>query len=116
MSLAGPSAPAQAENPARVVPALHFVDGDFVHSLGGSQFGTFSPATGERLATVAEGRAEDVSLAVAAARRADQRPPSVAAATPATRRHRRAQTRMVVRRVVVARGDSDQRFRWEQRT
>lgn len=48
----------------------HFVDGSFVDAASGSTFGSVDPATGEVLATVAEGGTEDVERAVAAARRA----------------------------------------------
>jgi aminomuconate-semialdehyde/2-hydroxymuconate-6-semialdehyde dehydrogenase len=48
----------------------HFIDGAFVDAASGSTFGSVEPATGEVLATVAEGDAEDVRRAVAAARRA----------------------------------------------
>jgi aldehyde dehydrogenase (NAD+) len=47
-----------------------FVDGAFVDPAGGRSFKTISPATEEVLAEVSEGSAEDVDLAVRAARRA----------------------------------------------
>ncbi len=47
-----------------------FVDGAFVPSALGDRFATVNPATGEVLAKVAAGAAEDVDRAVAAARRA----------------------------------------------
>jgi aldehyde dehydrogenase (NAD+) len=47
-----------------------FINGRFVDALGGNTFPTFNPATEELLATVAEGRAEDIDAAVAAARAA----------------------------------------------
>ncbi len=50
-----------------------FVDGRFVDAVGGGSFKTVNPATEEVLAEVAEGTAEDVDLAVAAARRAQTR-------------------------------------------
>jgi aldehyde dehydrogenase (NAD+) len=46
------------------------IDGKWVASASGKTFETFNPATGELLATVAEGDAEDINRAVAAARRA----------------------------------------------
>ncbi|WP_111768279.1 aldehyde dehydrogenase family protein [Nakamurella deserti] len=46
-----------------------FIDGKFVDGHG-TPFDTISPATGERLATMAAGDAQDVDAAVAAARRA----------------------------------------------
>jgi len=48
----------------------HFIDGKFVDSLSGKTFETINPATGEVLATVAEGGVEDAALAVAAAHKA----------------------------------------------
>jgi len=53
---------------ARPRPML--IDGRWVDATSGGSFDTLDPATGERLAQVAEGRAEDVDRAVAAARRA----------------------------------------------
>ena len=50
-----------------------FVDGEFVDPVGGRSFKTISPATEEVLAEVAEASAEDVDLAVKAARRAHTR-------------------------------------------
>ena len=47
-----------------------FIGGEFVDPVGGRSFKTISPATEEVLAEVAEASAEDVDLAVAAARRA----------------------------------------------
>ncbi|KAF5776302.1 Aldehyde dehydrogenase 1 [Helianthus annuus] len=47
-----------------------FINGEFVDSISGNTFETIDPATEEVLATVAEGRAEDVDLAVKAAREA----------------------------------------------
>ena len=46
------------------------IDGEFRPALSGRTFETLNPATGEVLAHVAEAGAEDVDLAVAAARRA----------------------------------------------
>jgi aldehyde dehydrogenase (NAD+) len=46
------------------------IDGQWVDAVSGKRFETRNPATGELLATVAEGDAEDISRAVAAARRA----------------------------------------------
>jgi len=50
------------------------IDGRWVEAKTGRTFETFNPATGELLARVAEGDAEDVDLAVAAARRAFEGP------------------------------------------
>jgi phenylacetaldehyde dehydrogenase len=47
-----------------------FIDGAWVDAASGRTFDTPNPATGEILATVAEGDAEDINRAVAAARRA----------------------------------------------
>jgi len=47
-----------------------FIDGRFVDAASGRTFETPNPATGETLATVAEGDAEDIDRAVRAARRA----------------------------------------------
>ncbi|KAL8242999.1 hypothetical protein R6Q59_013301 [Mikania micrantha] len=47
-----------------------FINGEFVDSISGNTFETVNPSTEEVLATVAEGRKEDVDLAVKAAREA----------------------------------------------
>ena len=47
-----------------------FIDGQLVDAKSGKTFETVNPATGETLATVAEGDAVDIDLAVQAARRA----------------------------------------------
>jgi aldehyde dehydrogenase (NAD+) len=51
-------------------PKLLFIDGKTVPAQSGKLFDSINPATGERLAQVAEGGSVDVDLAVAAARRA----------------------------------------------
>jgi aldehyde dehydrogenase (NAD+) len=57
-------------------PFLHgktkrmFIDGRWVEAASGKTFETTNPSTGEVLATVAEGDAEDIDRAVEAARRA----------------------------------------------
>lgn len=48
----------------------HFIDGKFVSSATGREFESVNPATGEVLARVCEGGAEEVALAAQAARRA----------------------------------------------
>jgi phenylacetaldehyde dehydrogenase len=53
---------------ARPRPML--IGGRWVEAASGGSFDTIDPASGERLARVAEGDAEDVDRAVAAARRA----------------------------------------------
>ncbi|HSW19075.1 MAG TPA: aldehyde dehydrogenase family protein [Ramlibacter sp.] len=55
-------------------PKLLFIDGKHVPALSGKTFDTINPATGLVLAKVAQGGAEDVDLAVAAARRAFEGP------------------------------------------
>ncbi len=51
-------------------PKRLFIDGKWVEAASGKTFDTINPSTGEVLATVAEGDAEDIDRAVAAARRA----------------------------------------------
>lgn len=53
----------------------HFIDGKFVDSLSGKTFETVNPATGETIATVAQGEREDAALAVAAAYKAFEEGP-----------------------------------------
>jgi 4-(gamma-glutamylamino)butanal dehydrogenase len=55
------------------LPSEAFVDGRPVAALSGETFDSVNPATGERLAAVARGKAEDVDRAVGAARRAFER-------------------------------------------
>ena len=50
------------------------IDGQWLDAATGKRFETINPATGEVLATVAEGDAEDINRAVAAARRAFEGP------------------------------------------
>src|SRR5947207_4621307 len=50
------------------------IDGRWLDAASGKRFETRNPATGERLASVAEGDAEDINRAVAAARRAFEGP------------------------------------------
>ncbi|MGX8014216.1 aldehyde dehydrogenase family protein (plasmid) [Mesorhizobium sp. ORM8.1] len=56
----------------KFVPGVRklLIDGKSVDAVSGKTFESRNPATGELLATVAEGGAEDIDLAVAAARRA----------------------------------------------
>ena len=51
-------------------PRSLFIGGEWVESEAGAAFETWNPATGEVLAEVSEGRAEDIDAAVTAARRA----------------------------------------------
>ena len=48
----------------------HFVGGEWLAPAAGAYFDTTDPSTGEKLATVAQGSAEDVDRAVKAARAA----------------------------------------------
>ncbi|MFZ1997178.1 MAG: aldehyde dehydrogenase family protein, partial [Solirubrobacteraceae bacterium] len=48
----------------------HYIDGAFRASAAAETFQSLNPATNEPLALASAGRAEDVDLAVAAARRA----------------------------------------------
>src|SRR6516164_4818614 len=48
----------------------HFINGDWQAPAGGASFETSDPSTGEKLATVAQGSAEDIDRAVRAARAA----------------------------------------------
>ena len=48
----------------------HFINGDWQAPAGGASFETADPSTGEKLATVAQGSAEDIDRAVRAARAA----------------------------------------------
>ncbi len=50
------------------------IDGKWVEAVSGKTFNSVNPATGEVLARVAEGDAEDIDRAVAAARRAFEGP------------------------------------------
>ena len=54
-------------------PKKLFIGGRWVEAAGGETFETIDPATGEVLARVAEGRAEDIDRAVASARRSFNR-------------------------------------------
>ncbi|WP_428979140.1 aldehyde dehydrogenase family protein [Hansschlegelia plantiphila] len=64
-----------APAPSAGVPTRRLIiDGKSVDALSGRTFETRNPATGELLASVAEGGAADVDLAVAAARRAFEGP------------------------------------------
>ncbi|KAK8595623.1 hypothetical protein V6N13_000327 [Hibiscus sabdariffa] len=56
------------------IPAIKFtklfINGEFVDSVSGKMFDTFDPRTGEVIAKLSLGDAEDVDLAVKAARHA----------------------------------------------
>lgn len=65
------------EQITRAIGAPHqklLIDGKWCEALSGKHFETRNPATGDLLATVAEGDAADIDLAVAAARRAFEGP------------------------------------------
>lgn len=51
-------------------PVKMLIGGQWINSASGKTFDTFNPSTGEVLAKVAEGDAEDINRAVAAARKA----------------------------------------------
>src|SRR5580704_2063193 len=51
-------------------PRKLFINGEWVDAASGKTFETPNPATGETLATIAEGDAEDINRAVASARKA----------------------------------------------
>src|ERR1700749_3744695 len=56
-------------------PRKLFIDGEWNEAASGKTFDTPNPATGETLARVAEGDAEDINRAVRAARRAFEEGP-----------------------------------------
>jgi phenylacetaldehyde dehydrogenase len=56
-------------------PRQMFINGQFVNAASGKTFDTPNPATGETLARVAEGDAEDINRAVTAARKAFEEGP-----------------------------------------
>jgi phenylacetaldehyde dehydrogenase len=56
-------------------PRQLFINGQWPDAASGRTFETLNPATGEVLATVAEGDAEDINRAVRAARRAFEEGP-----------------------------------------
>jgi len=68
----------ESDAPARAWLAKHdgafgmFIGGAWVDSVSGECFDTVNPATGEALARIAQGGAEDVDAAIAAARRAQR--------------------------------------------
>ncbi|MCK4400944.1 aldehyde dehydrogenase family protein [bacterium] len=51
------------------------IEGKFVDSISGKEFTTYNPATGEKIADVAEGGTEDINRAVKAARQAFEEGP-----------------------------------------
>src|SRR3979409_1665981 len=53
-------------------PKKMFIGGRWVEAASGKTFATIDPSTGEVLAQVAEGGAEDIARAVAAARKAHE--------------------------------------------
>ncbi|MFM9927701.1 aldehyde dehydrogenase family protein [Variovorax sp. H27-G14] len=73
----------------------HFIDGRFTTASAGAHFETAEPATGRRLARIAQGSAQDVDAAVAAARAAQ--PGWLALGGHGRARHLYALARMVQR-------------------
>ncbi|MGJ7529753.1 aldehyde dehydrogenase family protein [Variovorax sp. GB1P17] len=73
----------------------HFMNGRFTAASAGPQFDTAEPATGQRLAGIAQGSAQDVDAAVAAARAAQ--PGWLALGGHGRARHLYALARMVQR-------------------
>ncbi|MBT2335050.1 aldehyde dehydrogenase family protein [Variovorax paradoxus] len=73
----------------------HFIDGRFTTVAAGAHFDTVEPATGQRLARVAQGAAQEVDAAVAAARAAQ--PGWLALGGHGRARHLYALARMVQR-------------------
>lgn len=73
----------------------HFIDGRFTAAGAGAHFETAEPATGQRLARIAQGSAQDVDAAVAAARAAQ--PGWLALGGHGRARHLYALARMVQR-------------------
>jgi aldehyde dehydrogenase (NAD+) len=73
----------------------HFIDGRFTATSAGALFETAEPATGQRLARIAQGNAQDVDAAVAAARAAQ--PGWLALGGHGRARHLYALARMVQR-------------------
>jgi acyl-CoA reductase-like NAD-dependent aldehyde dehydrogenase len=61
--------------PSSVSPRQLFINGQWVDAASGRTFETPNPATGETLAHIAEGDAEDINRAVLAARAALRRRP-----------------------------------------
>jgi len=59
-------------------PRKLFINGQWADAASGQTFDTPNPATGETLAAVAEGDAEDINRAVSAARNAFDNGPWVA--------------------------------------
>lgn len=73
----------------------HFIDGQFTQAAAGAHFDTAEPATGQRLASIAQGTAQDIDAAVAAARTAQ--PAWLALGGHGRARHLYALARMVQR-------------------
>ena len=69
MATATESRPASAAAP-KIRKTQLLIDGEWRDSVSGNTFATINPATEEKIADVAEGTAEDVDIAVRAARRA----------------------------------------------
>jgi len=57
---------------AKALSGLHFIDGRYVPARSGKTFAVVNPATGEQVATAAEGDASDVDAAVQSAAKAQK--------------------------------------------
>jgi len=66
--------PRDAQSQVNQSPRQLLIGGEWVESASGRRFDTVNPATGETLAQVAHGQAEDIDRAVAAARAAFESP------------------------------------------
>jgi len=64
------TAPRRAQLVEEIGLQRHYIDGAFRESVSGATFTTLDPATNEVITEAADGGAEDIDLAVAAARRA----------------------------------------------
>ncbi len=73
---------------ARIQPGKLLIGGEWVESAGGQMLDTINPATGEVITQIPAGTAEDVDLAVRAARRAFDDPNGAWQKLPATERGR----------------------------
>lgn len=68
-------APTLKRSTPTVIQTRLLIDGQWVDPVDGKSFETLNPATGETIATVAEGNAKDIDKAVKAARRALEQGP-----------------------------------------
>lgn len=70
MSTVSAAQVAQIQDALLAQPAVNYINGEWVSARSGATFSVFNPSTGEQLATAAKGSAEDIDLAVNAARQA----------------------------------------------